>query len=186
MSEEYFRGMWGRKQERETSMSDEYAIHVRAIEHARELMADDPEEDLKAELGNLYRVLDYDTAPPSELFDCGSSRLKDTPKALYRVLILIRPARLSFGDMHKTRLLTLVDPTGELAALFEFYKYEAAIYFVAKKRHIEGRGRNIICGLPGSDNGFTTATDYSREWFSLLVDCLNREWMVYGGNDFTV
>ena len=168
------------------SMSDEYAIHVRAIEHARELIADDPEGDLKAELGNLYRVLDWDAAPPSELFDCGSSRLTDTPKALYRVLFLFRPQRLSFGDMYKTRLLTLVDPTGKLAALFEFYKYKAAVYFAAKKRHIEGRGSNVICGLPGSDNGARCSTEYSRQWFSLLVDCLNREWMVYGGNDFTV
>lgn len=165
-------------------MSDEYALHVGAIAHARELMADDPEGDLRAELGHLYRVVDYDTAPPSEMFECGSSRLKDTPKSLYRVLFLFKPQRLSFGDMYKARLLVLVDPTGELAALFEFYKYEAAIYFAAKKRHIAGRGRNVICGLPGSDNGVTCSTEYAREWFSLLVDCLNRSWEVYGGNNF--
>jgi hypothetical protein len=78
------------------------------------------------------------------------------------------------------------DPTGELLALFEFYKYEAAIYFAAKKRHIEGRGSGVVCGLPGSDNGVRCATEVSREWFGLLVDCLNREWEVYGGNNFVV
>jgi hypothetical protein len=136
----------------------------------------------------LVRIHDYETmgVRPVGTYDCGSVRLKDSAKSLYRAMFLFAPERVSFKEMYKGNLLTLVAPDYNLVASVEFYKYELAVYFSASKDHVEGRGSGVICGLPGSDNGVRFKGEIAQAWFGLIAGVLDREWMVYGGNDFAV
>jgi hypothetical protein len=143
-------------------------------------------EFLKA--SGIFQIYDLTTQDdlPAAIYECGSVRLEDTPKTFYRAMFLFHPISVSFETMYKTPLLTLVSPDRHLVATLEFYKYELALYFMATKEHIEGRGSNVICGLPGSDNGVHFKGEIAEAWFGLITKLLNREWMVYGGNDFAV
>ncbi len=170
----------------------ETADMARMLAQVNELFGDPEREyDLREFLkhSGIVRIHDYQTmgARPVGTYDCGSTRLKDTPKSLYRAMFLFEPERVSFkGEMYKGSLLTLVSPGYQLVASLEFYKYELAIYFSATKEHVEGRGSNIVCGLPGSDNGVRFKGEIAQAWFGLITGLLDREWDVYGGNNFAV
>ncbi len=161
------------------------------LARANELFADPEQEyDLREFVkdSGLFRIHDYETMGnrPVGTVDCGSTRLKDTPKSLYRVMFLFAPNRVSFKEMYKGGLLTLVSPDYNLVASVEFYKYELAVYFSASKDHIEGRQSGVVCGLPGSDNGIKYKGEIAQAWFDLITRLLDREWCVYGGNNFNV
>ncbi len=161
------------------------------LARANELFGDPEQEyDLREFVkdSGIFRIHDYETMGKRTVgtYDCGSTRLKDTPKSLYRTLFLFTPERLSFKEMYKGTLLTLVSPDYNLVASVEFYKYELAIYFSASKEHVEGRGSGVICGLPGSDNGIRFKGEIAQAWFGLITGLLDREWCVYGGNNFDV
>jgi hypothetical protein len=136
----------------------------------------------------LYRIHDYETMGnrPIGTRDCGSVKLADTPKSLYRCMFLFRPERVSFQAMHKRGLLTLVSPDYKLVASIEFFKYELGLYFSATPEHTTGRGSTVINGGPGADNGVQPHGDVAVAWFGLLRELLDREWEIYGGNNFVV
>jgi hypothetical protein len=165
---------------------------LKGLEDARALLESpdgDGEYEVREILSGLYKVHDYESMGnrPVGTYDCGSVELADTPKALYRALFLFKPVGLSFKDMYKGTLLTLASPDYSLVATVEFFKYELAVYFSASKDHVSGtKGSAIIGGAPGSDNGIQFKGEVATAWFGFLVDLLNRQWMVYGGNDFEV
>jgi hypothetical protein len=168
-------------------MSDTASLLSRALELYRDSEKEYELREFLNESG-LYRIHDYETMGdrPVGTVDCGSARLRDTPRALYRALFLFHPERLSFKGMYKETLLTLVSPDYHLVATLEFFKYELAVYFSAAEEHIEGRRARIVCGLPGSDNGVKFKGIVAEGWFGLIRCLLDREWTVYGGNNFVV
>jgi len=177
---------------------------VSAVAHARALLSseENAEYELRELIPTLYRVHDYEKMGdrPIGTVDCGSARLIDTPKCLYRALFLFKPVSISFvtenpniirpapeyGDMYKQCILTLVSPDYHLMATVEFFKYELALYFSASAKHTNGKTRGVIAGAPGSDNGIKFIGPEAEAWFGLLKELLERSWMVYGGNDFEV
>lgn len=170
-----------------TETIDMATMMARAVE----LLADpDQEYDLRELVkgGAVFRIHDYETMGdrPVGTYDCGSAPLKDTPKALYRAVFLFSPERLSFKQMYKGNLFTLVSPDYSLVASVEFFKYELAIYFSASKEHVEGHESGVICGAPGSDNGIRLKDELAQAWFGLITRLLDHEWGVYGGNNFSV
>jgi hypothetical protein len=173
------------------------------VARVRELLSSqDGEYEVRDFIPQLYRIHDYDKMGnrPVGTVDCGSFRLPDTPKSLYRALFLLRPVSVSFvtenqniirpaptqGDMYKQCILTIVSPDYDFVATLEFFKYELALYFSASEKYITGRRSCVISGAPGSDNGIQYRGPEPEAWFGLLKELLTREWMVYGGNDFSV
>lgn len=150
--------------------------------------ADYETEDLVRELiPKIYIPHNYSAGNrPVATCECGSVRLADTAKGLYRALFLFEPGCLDFSRMYKSCLFAVCSPDGTLVADFEFYKCELALYFSATDEHIEGRLRSVRSGLPGAANGVRAKTDLAIQWFSLLPKLLNREWEIYSGNDFKV
>ena len=119
--------------------------------------------------------------------ECGSYKFQDTPKALYRVLFLTNAKQVDFSNMYKSdSLIALVSPDGQFVADIQFFKYELAAYLSAAKEHIDGQQHNVVAGAPGSDNGIRAGSPELKLWAKTLKKCLNRSWMVYGGNDFEV
>lgn len=140
---------------------------------------------------SLYVVHDYEAKGdrPIGTIDCGSVALEDTPACLYRALFLFRPEWVSFKDMYKNSLLTLVSPDYRLVASIDFFKYEMGVYFSASKEHTtisSTANCGIISGMPGADNGVKFQGELAEQWFGFLVKLLTRKWMVYSGNNFEV
>jgi hypothetical protein len=121
-------------------------------------------------------------------FACGSASLDDTPRALYRLLYLAKPASVDFSDMYKSGgLFVLASPDRSFFASVETYKYELGLYFYAKdKSAIGGEGTGIIGGWPGADNRRHVSDPIGAKFFDVLLKAVNREWDVYSGNNFKV
>ena len=118
--------------------------------------------------------------------ECGSVRV-DSTKGLYRLLYLCQPKQVDFSDMYKSSsLFAITSPDHEFVGDVQFYKYQLAICFSATADHVKGRESNIVSGIPGYNNGVRAADPLLRSWCDTLKRCLDREWMVYGGNDFRV
>jgi len=160
------------------------------VEEARKIMdSEDGEYEVQEFLPKLFQIHDYAKQGdrPVGTYPCGSVELKDTPKSLYRAMFLFKPADVSFMDMYKSTILTITSPDYSLVAKFELFKFEAALYFSASEEHVDGRRQYAVQGgAPGTDNGIHYKSGAAKAWFELLTHLLNREWMVYGGNDFEV
>jgi hypothetical protein len=161
------------------------------IDKLKSLLDSDDEYDNDYEAQEVFRrvylVHDYadgDRMVPTS--QCGSFKFKNTPKALYRLLFLARPKRINFDDMYKSTLFALTSVDGRFVADFDFYKYKLAAYLSATAEHIEGRNSMIMCGVPGANNGIRIKTPELQMWADTLKKCLNKKWMIYGGNDFEV
>jgi len=154
------------------------------------LLLDSPDDeyDAREEFRSIYLLHDYAKGNRKVgTIECGSFDFEDTPKALYRLLFLARPARVDFSDMYKSKsLFALTSADGCFVADFQFFKYELAAYLSATREHTEGRQSVLIAGAPGSDNGIRAKSPELKLWASTLKKCLDKKWMVYGGNDFEV
>ncbi len=153
------------------------------------LDSEDGEYDARELFSSVYLLQDYDIDGNRKVgtIECGGFDFQDTPKALYRLLFLTKAKRVDFGNMYKSRsLLALISPDGRFVADIQFYKYELAAYLSSTKEHIEGHQHEIVCGVPCADNGIRAESSELKLWSATLKKCLDRSWMVYGGNDFEV
>jgi hypothetical protein len=152
------------------------------------LSSEDGEYDAQEQFQQVYLLHDYNAGDRKiATIECGSFGFKDTPKVLYRLLFLTRAKSVDFSDMYKSAsLFALTSPDGQFVADIQFFKYELAAYISAPREHIEGRMYGIIAGAPGSDNGIRAKSPELKLWAETLRRCLDKSWMVYGGNDFEV
>jgi hypothetical protein len=165
------------------------ATQLQALEKLNKLLQSaDGEYEAREQFREVYLLHDYSQGKRTVgTIECGSFGFQDTPKALYRLLFLAQPKQVDFSDMYKScSLFALVSPDGEFVADFEFFKFELAAYLSAAPVHIEGRMSSIIAGAPGADNGIHAKSPELQLWAATLKKCLDRSWMVYGGNDFEV
>ncbi len=123
-------------------------------------------------------------------WECGSAEVEDTSKALYRLLYLFRPEKLSFQDMYKRCLLILTTPDRRFSVAVHFFKYELALYFWAEAALVideqAGQWMAVRAGAPGSDNGLSIQHEEGLLFFQMIRVALNYTWPVYMGNDFEV
>lgn len=152
------------------------------------LDSEDGEYDAQEQFRAVYLIHDYaDGDRKIGTIECGSFGFEDTPQALYRLLFLTKAREVDFSDMYKSNsLFALTSPDGRFVADFQFFKYELAAYISAPREHIDGQMHAIIAGAPGSDNGIRAKSPELSLWAETLKKCLDRSWMVYGGNDFKV
>lgn len=122
----------------------------------------------------------------SPVVGCGSYKLTDTPRALYRLLWLLRPKGLDFSDMYKAQLLEFALPDRRFVCEFYWFKYEAGLYFYAVREAVGGHGSGIIGGWPGCDNGWYCTDPLGNLFFQVVREIIEYEHTVYGGNNFKV
>jgi hypothetical protein len=124
-----------------------------------------------------------------KMAEVGSRKAGDTPRALYRLLWLMRPTDVDFSDMYKSGLFAIESPDRRYAVVVELYKYAIGLYFYAPRETVPPkmvRGFDIQSGIPGVDNGWKTTDPVAVKFFELVCRAADREWDVYGGNDFKV
>ncbi len=165
-------------------------------QHYEQEDAPDLQDELRAccrmEWVNGQRESDEDQQgmPRVPQRECGSARVSDTPKTLYRLLYLFRPAPLSFEDMYKGCLLILSTPDGRFSVAVHFFKYEIALYFWAEAALVKdeqaGQPMQIRLGHPAANNGLSIQHEEGLLFFQMIQQALDHEWRVYPGNDFEV
>jgi len=116
----------------------------------------------------------------------GSTAVTNTPEALYRLLFLFKPPSVNFSNMYKSKLFTFSSRDGRFWVDVHLFKYELGLYFSAPKETVIGKGRDFFAGCPGSDNGWSLSDKDGQRFFNMVKMAANREWTIYGGNDFRV
>ena len=134
-----------------------------------------------------YRWHDYSKGNrPFGTVDCGGIMCDDTPRALYRICFLAKPA-IDFGDMYKTgSMVDLCSPDYRFVASVQLWKYEVGVYFFCPPDLVAGTPHGVQAGRPSADNGVRCGDAFGNRWFELLGHALAREWDVYPGNNFRV
>ena len=99
---------------------------------------DEPDSGIADIFRQCYKWHDYGNGNRlHKTSDCGSVKFADTPKALYRILYLMKPAVVDFSDMYKTgSLVDLTDPDELYLCSFQLWKYESAFYFSCPKEYL--------------------------------------------------
>jgi len=124
---------------------------------------------------------------PIGTWPCGSARFKDTPKTFYRLLYFLEPKTVSFSDMYKSpTIIEVCSPDYKFCVSFQFYKYELGAYFHCAPEFHNGVQNVLVCGYPGADNSEYCVSETGNLWFDILAEYLNREHLIYGGNNFYV
>lgn len=118
----------------------------------------------------------------------GSHKTEYTPDSLYRLLWLCRPKSVSFADMYKAPLFSVMPPDESCVVQLYLFKYELALYFYAPRVDITSTFNNhgVISGAPGHNNGWTCTNENVNLFTQLLVKAAESEHEVYGGNNFAV
>lgn len=147
-------------------------------------------ENLTAEklFATLYFLHDYqEGSRPQATAECGGSKVKDTARALYRLLYLSHPQALDFSDMYKTGgFINLLSRDGSFCAHAELWKYELMLRFSATREHVTGHRSAVQAGVPTAGNGVSPNSPLLKKWCGTLVLALNSKWDVYPGNGFAV
>jgi hypothetical protein len=120
-------------------------------------------------------------------YACGSFKLDDTPKALYRALFLFQPHDVTFDDMYKGGLFSRQSADERFVCSFELFKYELGVYCYAKhKEDVAGKGICVVGGHPGCDNRRQCISETGVLFFGVVKGLLNHVHDVYPGNNFEV
>ena len=109
-----------------------------------------------------------------------------TPDALYRLLYLIRPVSVDFSDMYKSGLFLFRSVDKRFLVSVYLFKYELGLYFYCPKEAMSDKSNIVIAGMPGSDNGMQCTDPDGIAFFEMVKKAVTQEWMVYGGNNFSV
>lgn len=123
--------------------------------------------------------------------ECGSIRMRDTPKSLFRLLYLTETNE-PIRDLYKGVFIWITDSKKKLLAEYGFYKYEAGLFFncplsmTNRRKTIFGSEIELVCGGFGGNNKIYCKDQVSALWFWTLARILHTELDVYPGNFFKV
>lgn len=115
-----------------------------------------------------------------------SWRPDDSPATLYRLLWLVEPKEVKFGDMYKAHLFSFMSADERFIAAVELYKYEVGIYFYTNAENIETKNNGVWGGWPGADNHVRLKDGVDGDFVEMVKAIANTVLMVYGGNNFEV
>lgn len=170
------------------TLQERIAVLSKAVLAGQQYIGQEPQQiDAREYFARIFFLHDYTNgARTVRTVECGGVVVDDTPLSLYRLLFLTAPARLDFSDMYKSgEMFALLSPDGQFAAHVELWKYELAIRFSASPEHVTGQMSTIECGIPSADNGVQGRSPLLKAWQDCLILCLNSQWDVYPGNNFT-
>ena len=166
-------------------LTDDTIDRVRRV--IREGTGDGSEDlDIEEALRELCECIGFDEYKTAT--GCGgrSFRKEGTPKGLYRLLYLFRPAAVDFSDMYKTTLFAIGLRNTGFVVEVDLFKYELGLYFYAPRSHVRGRPCRVVAGHPDADNGWKCTDPTGRAFFELICEAAGRRFCVYAGNDFYV
>ena len=130
-------------------------------------------------LVSSHKVKDY--------HDCGSYKVEDTPRGMYRLFYLLEPKEIDFTHMYRGELFFFVSADERFLVKVSLFEYELALYFLAQEDLIDkSEGVCVPSAWPGADNKVRVIDPVGIDFFEMMKKIVEYEFEVYPVGDFKV
>ncbi|MBT8406957.1 MAG: hypothetical protein KJP05_05825 [Deltaproteobacteria bacterium] len=119
--------------------------------------------------------------------DCGSYKVEDTPKAMYRLFHLLEPESVNFSAMYRSDLFYFVSMDERFMVRVSLFEYELGLYFLAPEESIDkSEAACVPSAWPGADNRIRLTDPVGINFFEMVKRIVEHELDVYPVGEFKV
>ena len=119
--------------------------------------------------------------------DCGSYKVEDTPRGMYRLFYLLEPRGVDFGNMYRGELFSFVSADERFLVKVCLFEYELGLYFLAQEELIDkSEGVCVPSAWPGADNKVRLIDPVGLDFFEMIKKIVEHELEVYAVGEFKV
>jgi len=119
--------------------------------------------------------------------DCGSYKVEDTPRGMYRLFYLLEPKAIDFTNMYRGELFSFVSADERFLVKVSLFEYELALYFLAQEDLIDkSEGVCVPSAWPGADNKVRVIDPVGIDFFEMMKKIVEYEFEVYAVGEFKV
>ena len=127
------------------------------------------------------------TSPESDYHDCGSYKVEDTPRGMYRLFYLLEPEAVDFSNMYRGELLHFVSADERFLVRVSLFEYELGLYFYAPEELIDTSDAACVpSAWPGADNRIRLTDSVGIDFFEMVKLIVEHELDVYPVGEFKV
>jgi hypothetical protein len=119
--------------------------------------------------------------------DCGSCKVEDTPRGMYRLFYLLEPKGVDFTNMYRGELFSFVSADERFLVRVALFEYELGLYFLAQEELIDkSEGVCVPSAWPGADNKIRLIDPVGIDFFEMIKKIVEHEFEVYPVGGFKV
>ena len=119
--------------------------------------------------------------------DCGSYKVEDTPKAMYRFFYLLEPDSVNFSSMYRGDLFYFGSVDDRFLVRVSLFEYELGLYFLAPEETIDkSEAACVPSAWPGADNRIRLTDSVGIDFFEMVKKIAEYELDVYSVGEFKV
>ena len=119
--------------------------------------------------------------------DCGSYKVEDTPRGMYRLFYLLEPKGISFSNMYRGELFSFVSADERYLVKVSLFEYELGLYFLAQEDLIDkSEGVCVPSAWPGADNKVRLIDPVGIDFFEMIKKIVEQQFEVYPVGEFKV
>ena len=145
----------------------------------------DDAESIEEEFRKCVRVVVPNVT--GNYHDCGSYKMGDTPKSLYRLLYLLEPEAVDFSSMYRGEVFALVSTDERFLIKVSLFEYELGLYFLAPEETIDrSEAACVPAAWPGADNRIRCTDPIGIDFFDMVRKIVEHVYDVYPVGDFKV
>ncbi len=127
------------------------------------------------------------TSTEGDYHDCGSYKVEDTPKAMYRLFHLLEPESVDFSSMYRGDLFCFVSVDERFMVRVSLFEYELGLYFLAPEETIDkSEAACVPSAWPGADNRIRLTDPVGIDFFEMVKKIVEHELDVYPVGEFKV
>lgn len=127
------------------------------------------------------------TSTEGDYHDCGSYKVDDTPKAMYRLFHLLEPESVDFSTMYRGDLFYFVSVDELFMVRVSLFEYELGLYFLAPEETIDkSEAACVPSAWPGADNRIRLTDSTGVDFFEMVKKIVEHELDVYPVGEFKV
>ena len=119
--------------------------------------------------------------------DCGSYKVEDTPRSMYRLFFLLEPKGIDFTNMYRGELFSFVSADERFLVKVSLFEYELGLYFLAQEDLVDNsEGVCVASAWPGADNKVRLTDPLGVAFFEMIKKVVEHELEVYPVGEFKV
>jgi hypothetical protein len=119
--------------------------------------------------------------------DCGSYKVEDTPRGMYRLFYLLEPEAVDFSNMYRGDLFCFLSADERFLVRVSLFEYELGLYFLAPEELIDKSDAACVpSAWPGADNRILLTDPVGIDFFEMVKRVVEHEFAVYPLGGFKV
>ena len=119
--------------------------------------------------------------------DCGSYKVEDTPRGMYRLFYLLEPKKVDFTNMYRGELFSFVSTDERFLVKVSLFEYELALYFLAQEGLVDNSEEVCVpSAWPGADNKVRLIDPLGVDFFEMIKKVVEHQLEVYPVGEFKV